>query len=285
MVNQSRCWRTLILVCACTILATTALLLVIPAADAVRMSISPKHALAGYREALRDPSFAAALRSSFLYVLVTLPAQLIVGIACALHVYLSRRPLAWFMIYFLPYSVPVYAGVIAWRWMLDRSGFVAQAAAHAGIPAEAWLGKYAALTLCMVSVWHFYPFVFASILARLHRTPPALHATAAIDRVSTARWVAVVAWPQLRGTLLVVAVLRVAFMAAKFDVPWLLISSGATPAGRVLTVFIAERVGTDPIGGIGIATAIMLAVGLALGFLAAAPLLAKNGLREVRNES
>lgn len=266
-------------------LITVALLLVIPAWDAVRMSLGTTRWFAAFVAALRDPNFSSALWMSIAYVVITLPLQLLIGTAGAFHVYLSKRPLFWFMIYFLPYAVPVYAGVIAWRWMLDRSGFVAEALSHLGIPPEAWLGKYAATTLCIVSVWHFYPFVFASILARLQRTPPVLHAAAAVDQMSVGRWVRSVAWPQIRGTLLVVAVLRIAFMAAKFDVPWLLVSSGATPAGRVFTVFIAERVGTDPVGGVGIAAAVLLSVGLFMGFMAASPLLNRSGLREVDNES
>lgn len=84
-----------------------------------------------------------------------------------------------------------------------------------------------------------------SALAR-YKFPPGLHATAAVDRLSLARWFVRVVWPQIRGA---VAVLRIAFMAAKFDVPWLLTASNTTDRGHVYTVFVAERFGTDVRGG------------------------------------
>ncbi|HEX8172494.1 MAG TPA: sugar ABC transporter permease [Thermoanaerobaculia bacterium] len=270
---QPRCAQVIAAAFAGCVVLVVGTLLAVPAVDALLMSIDRARPLAGYAEALHDPQLAAAVWATVAYVAITLPLQLILGVAAALHVYLARHPLLWFSVYFMPYAIPVYAGVIAWRWMLDRHGFAAGALAALGIAPEAWFGRYALVTLCVVSIWQFYPFVFAAVLARLHKISPGLHATAAVDRLGIHNWLGTVVWPQIRGAVVASAVLRLAFMAAKFDVPWLLIGSNAISHGRVYTVFVAERVGTDPRGGVGLAASILLALTLVMVFAAASPLL------------
>lgn len=283
MVGTTWGWRVLFVGCATAIVVAVLLLTVTPAIDAVAMSLRPGDALRAFRYAVRDPAFLTTLVTTLIYVVVTVPLQLLFGCFCALHVYLARRPLVWFTVYFLPYAVPVYAGVIAWRWMLDRRGYLATAASHLGVEPQTWLGTNALATLCLVSVWSFGAFVFASILSRLYRIPAALHATAATDGLSVGQWLRVVIWPQVKNTVIVVTLLRIAFMAAKFDVPWLLVGNTSAPAGKTFTIFIAERIGGDARGSIGVAAAVLLAAMLALVFGLVSVLGGRRALQEVRN--
>jgi len=283
MVVQGRYWRILYVACATAVVLAVAFLTVLPAFDAVIMSARRGAPLQAYRNTLHDPAFAPAVLTTIIYVIVTVPVQLLFGFLCAVHVYLARRPLVWFTIYFLPYAVPVYAGVGAWRWMLDRRGYLATALSHFGVAPETWLGTRALATLCLVSVWCFAAFVFASILARLYRIPAALHATAATDGLSVGEWLRVVVWPQIKNTVVIVTVLRIAFMASKFDVPWLLVGSTSTASGRTFTIFIAERIGGDARGSVGVAAAVLLAGGLAVLFGLASAILGRRALKEVRN--
>lgn len=280
---DGRYWRTLYVICAAAVILAVLGLTVAPAVDAVIMSLRRGTPLLAYRNTIRDPGFAPAVRTTLMYVAVTVPVQLLLGFLCAIHVYLSRRPLAWFTVYFLPYAVPVYAGVAAWRWMLDREGYLATGFAHAGVAPETWLGTDALATLCVVSVWCFGAFVFASLLARLYRIPPALHATAATDALTPSEWLRMVIWPQIRNTVVIVTLLRVAFMASKFDVPWLLVGTTSTSSGQTYTIFIARRIGVDARGSVGVAAAVLLAIGLALVFGLASTFIGRRALKEVRN--
>src|SRR6266581_1208107 len=75
-----------------------------------------------------------------------------------------------------PYVIPTVVAVIIWKWLLNSQfGLVNYLL---GIPVS-WMGRdWIMLSLVIVSVWQFFPFVLLAVLARLQTIPLELYAAA-----------------------------------------------------------------------------------------------------------
>jgi ABC-type sugar transport system permease subunit len=165
------------------------------------------------------------------------------------------------MILFLPYAIPSIVAVVVWRFLLEDHGlFAVLLEKNAGIQAGIWMGDWIFVTLIVVSVWQFYPFVFITLLARMRRIPPALYRSAQLDGAGIWQQFRFVTLPAIKSTLIVVTTLRLAFMFTKFDTPWLLGGRTANEGVRTLPIYIYQRTGMDIAAKPGIAAAVIMAL-------------------------
>jgi len=263
--NRAVAWSLLILVSSaigCLVVVPGVTTLVLSAKSASRTEFA-------YFDIPNDPAFRTALMLTIVYVVIAVGGQMAVGLFSAIHVYLARRPGVLFIIYFSPYAVPVVSGTLAWRWMFERNGFIA-AMLSGVIAPHRWFGDLVMVLICLASVWQFYAFVTAALVARLRKIPGDLNRAAWTDGCGIRLWWRLVAWPQVRGVVVAVVVLRVVFMFTKFDTPWLLAGNTSNPHARVLTVYIAERLLANPLSASGLAAALTSAAILAMFVVAVA---------------
>jgi multiple sugar transport system permease protein len=185
-----------------------------------------------------------------------------VGTFAAAVVHRSRHwsgIIAWLV--FIPYAVPSVVAVVGWKFLvLDHAALPAILEKYLGIQAHVWMGDRIVWTLVVVTIWQFYPFVFLSILARMRRIPPALYRSAELDGASDWQQFKSLTFPAIKGTLLIVGVLRFAFMFSKFDTPWLLGGSTANSAVQTLPVYVYQNMGMDLHFKTGIAAAVVMAL-------------------------
>ena len=134
----------------------------------------------------------------------------------------------------LPYVIPFVIGILVFRWLLEPVyGFVNYLIVSIGGKPVAWLGKeYIMLTLIIISVWIFTPFVTVSVLARLQTIDQSLYDSAKVDGAGKLMRFRHVTLPALREVIFVVVILRTLWMFTKFDVPYLLAATGG--AGRYI---------------------------------------------------
>lgn len=184
-----------------------------------------------YLRILSDPEFYAATIRGAALALSTTAIQLAFGLAMAWFVFRDARSYRSWMrsLCFLPYIVPSVSAVIAFQFLFEPgSGAATQWLLCLGGPdnwfSEGWLFGL----LVLISVWQFTPFVFLVVLARLETIPKGLFEAAEADGAGPWALLGRIALPQLRETLLAVALLRSAFMFTKFDMPWLLAGSRGT---------------------------------------------------------
>jgi multiple sugar transport system permease protein len=242
-------------------------LAVYPVAYGIWISFFNKHsffpeqnfvALANYAAVFADEEFWRSLRLGLVYSLTTIALQLVLGVGAALilNEAFPGRGLARAVAIF-PYVVPTVVAVIIWKWLLNSQfGLVNYVL---GVPVS-WMGRdWIMVSLIIVSVWQFFPFVLLAVLARLQTIPSDLYDAAKVDGASAFSRFVHVTLPQLKSVLFVVILLRSIWMFTKFDTPWLMIQGGgAEPYIRTLPIYTFQRTFAYYEAGRGSAMAVIM---------------------------
>jgi multiple sugar transport system permease protein len=229
-----------------------------------------------YLYLLRDPQFWTSFRLGCTYALSTIVLQIVLGVGAALLVneIFPGRDLVRAILIF-PYVVPTVVAIIVWKWLLNSQfGLVNYLIESAGLVEQpiSWMGKdYIMVSLIIVSVWQFFPFVLLVVLARLQTIPDELYDAAKVDGANALYRFIHITLPQLSGVLFVVVLLRSIWMFTKFDTPWLMIQGGGAETYiRTLPIYTYQRTFAYYEAGLGSAMAVvmflMLAVAAAIYF-------------------
>ena len=215
-------------------------LILYPVAYSVWLSLFSKHAylpvqefvgLGNYASYLQNPEFWRSVYLGAVFAGGSVVLQIIVGVLAALllNEEFRGRGLVRAIVLF-PYMLPAIVVVLVMRWLLnDTYGVLKNLMINAG------LGNYVVvwfspdnimLTLILISVWIYFPFVVMAVLARLQSIDSELYDAARVDGAGAIRRFTNVTLPQIRDVLLVIVLLRVIFMFTKFDLVWLLVGAG-----------------------------------------------------------
>ncbi len=106
-------------------------------------------------------------------------------------------------LFLVPYALPVFTGVITWRFMFQRDTGLVNAVLsdqlHLVHGHPFWLlGNNSFVALVIVEVWRLWPFAFLTLTAGLQGIPTDLHEAAAIDGAGFLRRLRSVTLPLLR---------------------------------------------------------------------------------------
>ena len=248
-------------------LALLAALALYPVAYGIWLSFFSKHSffpeqqfigLANYAAVLADEEFWRSLKLGLIYSLSTIVLQLVLGTAAALllnEAFPGRGLVRAVSIF--PYVVPTVVAVIIWKWLLNSQfGLVNYAL---GTPVS-WFGRdWIMVSLILISVWQFFPFVLLAVLARLQTIAPDLYEAAKVDGAGALQRFVHITLPQLASVLFVVVLLRSIWMFTKFDTPWLIIQGGgAEPYIRTLPIYTFQRTFAYYEAGRGSAMAVLM---------------------------
>jgi len=248
-------------------LALLAALALYPVAYGIWLSFFSKHSffpeqqfigLANYAAVLADEEFWRSLKLGLIYSLSTIVLQLVLGTAAALllnEAFPGRGLVRAVSIF--PYVVPTVVAVIIWKWLLNSQfGLVNYAL---GTPVS-WFGRdWIMVSLILISVWQFFPFVLLAVLARLQTIAPDLYEAAKVDGAGALQRFVHITLPQLASVLFVVLLLRSIWMFTKFDTPWLIIQGGgAEPYIRTLPIYTYQRTFAYYEAGRGSAMAVLM---------------------------
>ncbi|HWP47498.1 MAG TPA: sugar ABC transporter permease [Candidatus Limnocylindrales bacterium] len=239
----------------------------------VWLSLLNKHAflpgekfvgLRNYELVLKDPQFWMSFKLGVIYSLVTVVLQLVIGIGAALLLHESFPGRNFFRGAILfPYLVPTIVGVLLWKWLLhDTYGLVNYTLQALNLIKDpiGWFGQDTIMiSLILVSVWQFFPFVFLTILARLQIIPPELYEAAKVDGASALQRFFYITLPQLKTVLFIIILLRGIWMFTKFDTVWLM--GGGEGVGlyiRTLPLYAYMKTFTYWQAGIGATVAMVM---------------------------
>ena len=220
----------------------TLILIVGPALYAISLSFYEQQSLtsepvwvglANYARVLASAEFWNALWNGFVYAMAAIVLQVALGIGFALLLHQPFRGRNLLRgLAFLPYLLPTVVAVLTFKWMIDGSlGIVTIVLDTLGLPPVYWFETETAamMSVILVSVWLWTPFVTTTFLAGLQTVPVQLYEAARVDGAGPVRRFFHVTLPALRPILIVIILLRGVWMFNKFDIIWL--TTGGGPLG------------------------------------------------------
>lgn len=248
--NTSREDKWLIFIFLLPTLLFMVLLLWVPFIQGVWMSFhnwpfmgEPKwRGLQNYTDFLHADYFWVSIKSTLIYSLSTV-FQLILALAAALAIKQQFVPYKslWRGIMIISYTMPpVVLGAI-WLFLLDPGlGMITHYLLEWGIIDEPiyWFSDntWAKWIITLVASWTFWPFMFLIILASLQSIPQSHYELAEIYGANLWQRFWHVTWYHVKGAILVVVILRLAFNLAKIDQPFSLTGGGPGYETSVLSI-------------------------------------------------
>lgn len=146
--------------------------------------------LKNIQQAVSDPLVWQSLKVTSIYAFISVPLQVVFGLAIALLLNTNIRGLRFYRtIYFLPSVLSGVAVALLWRWVYASDfGLINSMLAEFGIRGPGWLGSadWALPSLIGMAMWHVGGGMIV-YLAGLQSVPTELYEAAAVDGANT--WV------------------------------------------------------------------------------------------------
>ena len=203
-------------------------LMVIPLATTVWLSLTdlilrdldsvPFIGLQNYREVLSDPAFWSAARFTVVFVGVTVPVEMLFGMAIALLLDRVHRFRSLYLAaILLPFIVTPVVGTLLFRNLFSRGGLLSWIIEL--ITGETFVvdGSNVRILIILHSIWHVTPFAFVTIFAALQTLPQERLEAASMDGAKSLRSFMHVTLPHLKSVLLFVAIISVMDSYRVFD--------------------------------------------------------------------
>jgi multiple sugar transport system permease protein len=186
--------------------------------------------LRNYADLLADPLVWQALRVTLQLTGMAVAIELTLGVALGFVFFQQIPPIPFLrLLVFMPMMLaPLVIGLF-WRFLLDQTfGLVNFLLSALGLAPVPWLihPQFALLSVLIVDVWQWTPFVTLLTVAGLGTVPPELKEAAALDRASGWMRFRHIYWPYLRFPLLLALLFRTIDVMKMFDVPYILTGGG-----------------------------------------------------------
>ncbi len=142
-------------------------------------------------------------------------------------------------LFLVPYAIPMYAGVIAWKFMFQQqTGAINTILGGLGLVDAAhkpfWLiGGNALISVIVVALWKSWPFAFLMLMAGMQSIPEDLYEAAALDGAGPFRQWRNVTLPGLGGVNRVLLLVLFLWTFNDFNTPFILFG-GNEPASADL---------------------------------------------------
>jgi multiple sugar transport system permease protein len=233
--------------------ALLAAVVLYPIASLIRMSFSENKltepwmarswvGFENYAKALGDTRFWEAAWHTALYVLVTVPGAVALGLALAL---LANQPfrVKWpvRLGLLLPWALPlVFAGLI-FRWFFEyQQGLVNNAMIFFGLSPVNWLTQEgpAFFAICVAIIWKTSSFAALVLLAGLQTIPKSLYEAAEVDGASTWQQFREITLPMLVPAIVVALIFRTITAIQTFDIPKAMTDGGPGNATETMAMYI-----------------------------------------------
>ncbi|MFD7921849.1 carbohydrate ABC transporter permease [Streptomyces sp. NPDC059740] len=197
--------------------------------------------LANYRTVLTDGVFWERLGWTVLWTVACVTLTFALGLALAL---LLNRPLrgrtAYRLALILPWAVPAFVSVFAWRLLFnEKNGILNKVLSGGGIDAVPWLNDptWAKISVIAVNVWLGVPFMLVALLGGLQSLPGEWYEAAEMDGAGAWQRFRHITLPGLRGVASTVVLLSTIWTFNMFPVIYLLTRGGPGDATEILVTY------------------------------------------------
>jgi multiple sugar transport system permease protein len=194
--------------------------------------------LENYIAMFQDPAFWNSFRVTVQYVVISVPALLVLALGLALLLDKGIRGLPFYRsVFYLPSLLGGSVAVaILWRQVFSKDGIVNSFLGLLGIDAPGWIGHpdYALWTIILLNVWTFgSPLII--FLAGLRQIPDMYYEAAAMDGAGTVRRFLSITFPLLTPIIFFNLTLQMIFAFQTFTQAYVV--SGGTGGPNNSTMF------------------------------------------------
>jgi len=232
-------------------------------------SAAPRAGFSNYALALDfSSSTGKALLHSFyvtcLYTLLVVGFAWLLGMSGAVvlqRAFRGRGALR--TIFLVPYSLPIYAGVITWSFMLQRdTGLVNHVLVndlHLVGHRPFWLlGSNAFFATAIVALWRSWPFAFLMLMAGMQSIPNEVYDAAAVDGAGHwAQWKQITL-PMLRAVNVVLVLMLFLWTFNDFNTPFVLFGASPPASADLVSIHIYSSSFSTWSFGVGSAMSVLL---------------------------
>jgi len=227
---------------------------------------SPFVGWSNYSHILHDPAVRSAAYNTLLYVVITIPAQMAIGLFAAAML-TDRLPAStlWRGLVFIPVVTSWVVVSFLFAYMFSPQGglvdtllgLFAGHAVHFDWLAQTWSAN---IVIWLVGIWKGVGWSFIIFLAALDGVPRDVIEAGRVDGASERRiWRSLII-PSIRSSVTFVLVLLVIGAATVFQSVWLITAGGPYGSTNVLYTFAYQQAFTDFAFGYAAAIASVLAV-------------------------
>jgi len=193
-----------------------------------------------YTTLFSDSRFTNAVWRTFLFAIIALVIEVILGIAIALflnHTFFGKNLVK--TVFLLPMvATPVAIGMV-WKLIYEPNiGILNTVIRDMGGPKTDWLGNssLALYSLIFVDIWQWTPFVMLIILAGLTSIPTDPFESAMIDGASRWQTIRKITLPLLRPTIFTAVLLRLIDVLKTFDIIYSMTQGGPGFATETMNI-------------------------------------------------
>lgn len=202
--------------------------------------------LQNYVTMFKDSYFWEALGNTILFVLISTPALILVGLGIALLVNAGLKGTTFLRsVFFLPYVLSISVIASIWVFILQPyTGLLNTFLHKMGIVEEVfWLGdeNLAWVSILLATIWWTVGFNMVLFLAGLQEIPDEYYEAAKMDGANSWKQFISITLPSLKGVMLLTVVLQTINSFKLFGQPYLMTNGGPGTETRALVQYIYEK--------------------------------------------
>jgi len=193
-----------------------------------------------YGRVFTEPRFAAAIGRTFLFTVLAVGVETILGVAIALV--LNReffgKGLIKLLLLLPLVATPVAVGIVFNLFYDPTIGLANYTLSLAGLPKSAWVSNASTVlpSLAIVDVWQWTPMITLIVLAGLASLSTEPYESARVDGATEAQILRLITIPMVMPTILMAMTLRTIDALKTFDIIYAMTGGGPGYASETLNI-------------------------------------------------
>ena len=203
--------------------------------------------LENFAKLFGDPDSMMILKNSFIYVIVSVLGQFLLGMMLALALKKQFRGRGIYQsIVFLPWAFSGFVVGLIFRWSFNGEyGIVNNLLMKFGLTDHniAWLGTpgFSLAVVIMAMIWMGIPFFAIMILAALQSLPSDVYEEADVDGCGTVRQFFQITLPYIKPTLITTVLLRTIWIFNSLDLVVIITDGGPANTSQTLPAYMYSK--------------------------------------------
>jgi multiple sugar transport system permease protein len=197
-----------------------------------------------YLRVLADPVFRQALWNTVVFVLLSVPSLVALGLFLALALNRTTRTTSFFRGLFFSSSVlSVTIVTLIWRFVfIPGDGLLSVLSQQTGMAEIAFLSTkgWSLFSVGVATVWWCLGLPMMLFLAALQQVPQDLYEAAALDNASPWRVLTRITLPSIARTIMLVTIIQIVMQFQLFGQAQLMTNGGPSGSSRPLVMYIYE---------------------------------------------